>query len=79
MQLIFCSWKILNSNLFEYIIDLLVNILGTETGTQKLLCSAIRYIQAFLGHNSLKTCMRYIQVSRMKLKTIQSPLDKLNL
>lgn len=38
----------------------------------------IRYIQAFLGHNSLKTTMLYTHVSKLKIETIQSPLDKLN-
>jgi site-specific recombinase XerD len=38
----------------------------------------IRYIQAFLGHNNLGTTMRYTHVSRIKIETIQSPLDKLN-
>ncbi|RYZ49026.1 MAG: integrase [Sphingobacteriales bacterium] len=43
-----------------------------ESGTD------IRYIQAFLGHNSLQTTMRYTHVSRLKIESIQSPLDKLN-
>jgi integrase/recombinase XerD len=38
----------------------------------------IRYIQAFLGHNSLKTTMLYTHVSKLKIETIQSPLDRLN-
>lgn len=37
----------------------------------------VRYIQAFLGHNNLKTTMRYTHVSRFKIETLQSPLDKL--
>jgi site-specific recombinase XerD len=38
----------------------------------------IRYIQNFLGHKSLGTTMRYTHVSRLKIGTIQSPLDRLN-
>lgn len=43
-----------------------------ESGTD------IRYIQSFLGHNNLKTTMRYTHVSQFKIETIKSPLDKLN-
>jgi site-specific recombinase XerD len=39
----------------------------------------IRYIQAFLGHGNLKTTMRYTHVSKVKIETIQSPLDRLKL
>jgi site-specific recombinase XerD len=37
----------------------------------------VRYIQAFLGHNNLKTTMRYTHVSRFKIETLQSPLYRL--
>ena len=42
-----------------------------ESGTD------IRYIQAFLGHNSLKTTMRYTHVTKPKIGAIKSPLDRL--
>lgn len=38
----------------------------------------IRYIQSLLGQQSLGTTMRYTQVSRLKIESIQRPLDKLN-
>ncbi|WP_121354111.1 tyrosine-type recombinase/integrase [Flavisolibacter nicotianae] len=37
----------------------------------------IRYIQSFLGHNSLKTTLRYTHVMMPKISNIGSPLDKL--
>ncbi len=37
----------------------------------------IRYIQSFLGHNSLKTTLRYTHVMMPKMSNIGSPLDKL--
>lgn len=44
-----------------------------ETGTD------IRYIKELLGHNSLKTTLRYTHVSIKKIAAIQSPLDRLPL
>lgn len=37
----------------------------------------IRFIQELLGHNDLKTTLRYTHVSEKSIKNIQSPLDKL--
>lgn len=37
----------------------------------------IRYIQELLGHNDIKTTLRYTHVSRKELGAIESPLDKL--
>lgn len=37
----------------------------------------IRFIQELLGHNDLKTTLRYTQVSEKSLKNVKSPLDKL--
>jgi site-specific recombinase XerD len=37
----------------------------------------IRYIQSFLGHNSLKTTLRYTHVMMPKISNVGSPLDKL--
>jgi integrase/recombinase XerD len=39
----------------------------------------IRLIQGLLGHNSIKTTVRYTHVSTRDLNKIQSPLDKLDL
>ena len=37
----------------------------------------IKFIQELLGHNDIKTTMRYIQVSDKSLKNVKSPLDRL--
>lgn len=39
----------------------------------------IRVIQELLGHNSIKTTMRYTHVSRAQISKIKSPLDDLKL
>ena len=38
----------------------------------------IRIIQELLGHNSIRTTMRYTHVSKKEIGRIGSPLDKLN-
>jgi len=43
-----------------------------ESGTD------IRIIQELLGHNSIKTTMRYTHVTKKNLSKIESPLDKLS-
>ncbi len=38
----------------------------------------IKYIQELLGHNDIKTTLRYTHVSTKDIKNIKSPLDKLS-
>lgn len=35
----------------------------------------IKFIQELLGHNDIKTTLRYTHVSRQSLKNVKSPLD----
>lgn len=42
-----------------------------ESGTD------VKFIQELLGHNDIKTTMRYIHVSKQSLKNVKSPLDNL--
>lgn len=37
----------------------------------------VKFIQELLGHNDIKTTLRYTQVSEKSLKNIKSPLDRL--
>ena len=37
----------------------------------------IRYIQALLGHSSIKTTMIYTHLTKTKMDSISSPLDKI--
>jgi len=37
----------------------------------------IKYIQSLLGHNDIKTTLRYLHVSNKELGKIESPLDKI--
>ncbi len=39
----------------------------------------ISIIQKLLGHNDIKTTLRYTHVSKIELQKVQSPLDKLNI
>jgi integrase/recombinase XerD len=37
----------------------------------------IKYIQELLGHNDIKTTLRYVHVSKKALGNIESPSDKI--
>lgn len=37
----------------------------------------IKFIQELLGHNDIKTTLRYLHVSKKELAKIESPLDKI--
>jgi integrase/recombinase XerD len=37
----------------------------------------IKFIQELLGHNDIKTTLRYLHVSKKELGKIESPLDKI--
>lgn len=37
----------------------------------------VKFIQELLGHNDIKTTLRYLHVSRQSLKNVKSPLDTL--
>jgi site-specific recombinase XerD len=39
----------------------------------------LRLIQELLGHNSIKTTIRYTHVSKAEIQKIKSPLDNLEL
>jgi integrase/recombinase XerD len=50
---------------------------GAYKGQYSIRSAQQVFTNALLGHNDLKTTLRYTHVSKKELKNIQSPLDKM--